>query len=332
MLAVALVVIAIAFGMKSSRRIPPPVVVPPATVPPKLRADATPEVRSDPSDVVLTFGEEGTGDGQFKDASEIAVDASGRIFVSDGTTRVQVFDEKGKFVKTFLVPQQTRWYQKVRGGPDKLVVDRAGNLHVLIAGVVLKIDVDKGEILGAVQGSDYIHDVALMPDDGLVMVSQKGADDELVRVDARGRPVGRTHRYSTSVLEASLEVRALRVAADGLGNIFSVYALDDAFGEFNYDSEDLAILKFTPAGKFVTRMGSQGNEAGQYSTPGEIALDRRGRLYLCESSKGVHVYANDGRFLETVPVPFWVRGIALDNSDNIYVVGANNVAKLKARA
>lgn len=325
--AVTSFVFIVAYGVRKTPPVKPPGNRSIVFTTPSPRATASPT-----SDVLLTFGGEGTGDGQFKGASEIAVDARGRIYVADDTLRVQMFDATGKFVKTWLMPEESRWYRKARGGPDKLVIDRTGNLYVLIAGVILKFDAEERELLGAVHGSDYVHDVALMPDDGLVMVSQKGDDDELVRVDARGRPAGRTHRFASAVLEKPLEVRALRVAADGTGNVFSVYALGDSFGEFYHDAEDLAVLKFTPAGKYVTRLGSQGREAGQYETPGEIAVDRRGRVYVCDSSRGIHVYAADGRFVETVKTPFWVRGLALDGDDQIYVVGSNQVARLKARA
>src|SRR5262249_37394439 len=53
--------------------------------------------------LVLTFGGEGTGPGLFNDARNIALDASGNIYVSDYIGgRIQVFDETGKFITQWM--------------------------------------------------------------------------------------------------------------------------------------------------------------------------------------------------------------------------------------
>ncbi|MCA1592422.1 MAG: 6-bladed beta-propeller [Acidobacteria bacterium] len=230
-----------------------------------------------------------------------------------------------------MLPSESKWYTKFRGGPDKILVDRDGNVLVLASGVVLKLKGESGEVLGAAHGTDYIHDAATTADGGLLLVSEKGGDDELVRLDAKGKPVRRVHRFMSSILEKRLQVRVVRVASDGVGNVFAVYALGDASGEFWYDAEDLAVLRLTPEGKYINRFGSSGNGPGQYSTPNCIAVDNQSRVYICDSQNGVHLFAPDGRYLENIKTPFWVDGLALDGENNIYVVGSNKVAKIAAR-
>ncbi len=290
-----------------------------------------PTPASTPSDVLLTFGGEGTGNGLFKSASEIAVDKSGNIYVTDDTARVQKFDAEGKFVSVWTLPSETKWYTKFRGGPDKILTDATGNVLVLASGVVLKLDGESGEILGAAHGTDYIHDATTTADGGLLLVSAKGEDDELVRLDAQGRPLRRVHKFMSAILDKPVSVEALRVASDGVGNIFAVYALGDANGMFSYDSEDLAIQRLSPEGKFVNKFGSSGHEAGQYSMPNCIAVDNQSRVYICDNNNGVHLFAADGRYLQNIKTPFWVQALALDRGNNIYVVGMNKVAKLSAR-
>jgi hypothetical protein len=52
----------------------------------------------------LSFGEPGTGPGQFRTVHSIAIDKSDNIYVGDrGNARVQVFDSNGKFVRMFSV-------------------------------------------------------------------------------------------------------------------------------------------------------------------------------------------------------------------------------------
>ena len=47
----------------------------------------------------LSFGKQGSGDGDFLFPNQVAVDATGRMFVSDGNNgRVQMFDPSGKFL------------------------------------------------------------------------------------------------------------------------------------------------------------------------------------------------------------------------------------------
>lgn len=51
---------------------------------------------------LLAFGSAGDGDGQFRGATGLAVDASGQVFVGDaGHGRVQVFDATGTWVRSF---------------------------------------------------------------------------------------------------------------------------------------------------------------------------------------------------------------------------------------
>lgn len=65
----------------------------------------------------MTLGEGGDGDQQFKTPTSVAVDAEGRIYVSDfANDRVQVFDPDGKLLKSLAVtaPTQVVIHQKTQ--------------------------------------------------------------------------------------------------------------------------------------------------------------------------------------------------------------------------
>ncbi len=50
-----------------------------------------------------SFGETGTGTGQFRDPHALAMDSSGRLFVGDrGNNRIQLFDQEGNFLEEWL--------------------------------------------------------------------------------------------------------------------------------------------------------------------------------------------------------------------------------------
>jgi hypothetical protein len=288
----------------------------------------TPTPKPDGYTVAYTFGGEGTGPGLFKDELGVAVDGEGRVYVSDDTRRVQRFDPSGRFLNTWNIPLETKWYRKLRGGPSKLLVNNANQLYAVLAGVILKLDGETGEVLGAAHGSDYIHDAAVVPGGGLLVVSQKGDDDELVLMGADGRAARRTHRFVSSQLDKRLEVEALRVAAGPGGEVFSLYAIGGVSGEHYYDDEDIAVFRFSPEGKYLARFGGEGHEQGQYGPPSALASDARGRVYVCETFDKIHVYEPDGRFVRTLKAPHAVDALTFDAQGDLYVAGGHKVSKL----
>lgn len=278
--------------------------------------------------VAFTFGSDGTGPGYFKDEMGVAVDGDGRIYVSDETRRVQRFDITGNFLNTWNVPTETKWYAKLKEGPSKIFTDSHGNLYAVLAGVIVKFDGETGETLGAAHGSDYIRDAAPLKDGGMLIVSQKGADDELVQLGGDGRAERRTHRFVSSQLDKKLEVEALRVAADPVGDTFALYAIGGVSGEHWYDDEDTSVFMFAPDGKYLARFGGGGHQPGQYGPPSAIAADNRGRIFVVEPFDKIHVFASDGRYLRTLIAPHGVNSMAFDWQNNFYIAGDHKVSKL----
>jgi hypothetical protein len=256
------------------------------------------------------------------------VDTSGAIYVSDETRRVQRFDRAGQFLNTWNIPTETKWYQKIRGGPEKLLVNNANQLYAVLSGVILKLDGETGEVLGAGHGSDYIHDAAVVPGGGLLIVSQKGDDDELVLMGADGRAAGRTHRFVSSQLDKKLEVEALRVAAGPGGEAYALYCIGGVSGEHWYDDEDIAVFRYSPDGKYLARFGGEGHAPGQYGPPTALASDGRGRIYVLETFDKIHVYEPDGRYVRTLKAPHGVEALAFDAQGDLYVAGSHKVSKL----
>jgi hypothetical protein len=296
--------------------------------PPRTTPTPSPTPNPDGYTVAYTFGGEGTGPGLFKDELGVTVDGEGRVYVSDDTRRVQRFDASGNFVNTWSIPPETKWYKKLRGGPSKIIVNERDEIYAVLAGVILKLAGETGEVLGAAHGSDYIHDAALSPGYGLLVVSQKGDDDELVLIGGDGRAARRTHRFVSSQLDKKLEVAALRVAAGTGGEIYALYCIGGVAGEHWYDDEDIAVFRFSPEAKYLARFGGQGREPGQYGPPSAIAADMQGRIYVCESLSTIHVYEPDGRYVRALRAPHDVDALTFDAQNNLYVAGGHKVSKL----
>jgi hypothetical protein len=297
--------------------------------PQSLMPQVSPKPSPTPTPYVLTFGGEGTGPGLFKDAQEVAVDGGGNIYVSDDTQRIQKFDAQGKFLRLWTIPADTPYFSKIRGGPERLLADREGMVYAVIGGVVLKFDGADGEFLGAVRGTDYIYDATLKADGGMAVVSGKGEDDELVLLDAKGKAAKRVHQFISSQLDKRIPVEAVKVAVDGVGNIYGIYALGSIYGEHYYDNEDLAVFRFTVDGRYLNRFSGGGKEPGQFDSPNAIAVDGQGNVYVCDLTQGIHVFSADGRYLKTIKTPYWTQGMAFDAAGDLFIVGDNKVTKLE---
>ena len=195
----------------------------------------------------LKFGSEGIGPGMFKDARSIAVDASGRIYVGEYTGgRIQVFDPQGKFITQWSVDPK----MPLRG----LAADRKGIVYVVQRGTITRHEGETGKLLGEVDytGGGGFDDLSMSADGGFVAAWYSNRDD-VVRFNSAGE-VTRTIRAAISSTSGDSELNT-RVAIDGLGNIY-------ALGTFNN-----AVFKFGPDGKFLTRFGDDGDQAGQFRAP-----------------------------------------------------------------
>jgi DNA-binding beta-propeller fold protein YncE len=251
------------------------------------------------------FGSEGIGPGNFKDARSIALDAEGRIYVGEYIGgRVQVFDATGKFLNQWTVDPK----MPLRG----MAADRRGNVYVVQRGEIKRFEGTTGKALGTTGGGEGgFDDAAATADGGLVTFSYRNRDD-IVRLDAAGR-AAKVIRSAVSGQTDRSEL-SIRVAADGLGQIY-------ALGEFNN-----AVFKFSPDGRFLTQFGGDGDEPGQFRAPSCIAVDNKGRVYVGDF-KGVQVFDPNGRYLRLIKLKGAASGLAFNDRNELFVVARTQVYK-----
>ncbi len=251
------------------------------------------------------FGSEGIGPGNFKDARSIALDAEGRIYVGEYSGgRIQVFDREGKFLTQWTVDPK----MPLRG----MTADRRGTVYVVQKGEINRYEGATGKFLGALRpGGGRFDDVWATPDGGLVAFSYQSRDD-VVKISASGEVV-QTIRAAVSGQTDRSEL-SIRVAADGVGNVY-------ALGEFND-----AVFKFSPDGRFLTRFGGDGDEPGLFRAPGAIAVDNQGRVYVADF-KGVQVFDPNGRYLKVIGVKGAASGLAFTDKNELLVVARTAVWK-----
>lgn len=297
-------------------RLATPPAPPPARAVPVPTVPRTPAPEPSSASVLMTFGSEGIGPGLFTDARSIAVDGAGHIYVGEyGSGRIQVFDAEGKFI--------TQWMADTRMPLRGMAADRKGTVYVAQRGIISRYDGASGKMIGQL---DYpagrgFDDVATTADGGLVAVwepygsgiSFGSGGDHIVRFDANGRTV-RTIRNAVSGQTESAELE-LRVAADGLGHIFALSTFSNA------------VFRFTPEGKFVNRFGSRGKQPGQFTAPGAIAVDGKGRVYVGDF-KGIQVFDAQGTYIDLIKLDGNASGIAFNDQNEMFVVARSRVIKL----
>lgn len=281
-----------------------------------------------PNPNLLEFGGRGTGDGMFNDAEAITVDSKGRIYVADDTLRVQQFDENGKFLKLWQIPSQTQFYKRARS-IQKIAVDDQERLYVQIGGVIFVYENTSTEPLKAIYFSpDAILDFALRSDGGKLFVVTDDNIETLYHVNDKGKTLRKIVGFHTETADAVLEPRitglaAIRLAVDGAGNIYSIYAFGDLGSyQLSYNPDELMIFRFTPEGKYVNKFVETYNSCG-------IEIDNQSRIYITNQDS-ISAYTNNGQLVSTVSDLKGVDAFALDQQNNIFILHDDKVIKRSA--
>jgi len=278
---------------------------------------------------LLEFGGKGTSNGLFQDASAIAVDKKGRIYVADDTLRVQQFNEKGEFLKLWQIPSQTKHYKKART-IQKIAVDDRDKLYVLVGGVVQVWDQNSDDLPDVTfhAAPDFMVDFALRSDGGLLMVSVDNDMETLIFMNRSERVTKRIRGFHTETADPAMSpfetgLAAIRLAVDGAGNIFSIYAFGDLGSyQLSYNADELLIFRFTPEGKYVNKFVQTMNSVG-------IEVDNQSRIYISENDS-INVYKNNGELISSINELSRMNAFALDSQNNVYVLLDDKVVKRPA--
>lgn len=252
----------------------------------------------------LTFGEEGIGQGMFKDPRAIGVDNDGNITVAnfdDG--RVQTFNAAGEFTSAFMInPDGKKVYV------TSMAVGRDGTVYVVHTGKIFVFDA-QGNPVGEISDDAHRYDSVAVGGDGKLYATSDHEDivrfnDDLT-IDLE---VPDTFTTVTGDLDIGTSL-----AADGLGNMYIA-------GSFHY-----LVLKYSAQGTYVDQFGGQaeagrGAETGKFTSPRGLAVDGYGRIFVADFFD-IKVFDEGGNYMTRIDigggVPF---GIVADNRNHIYVV------------
>ncbi len=255
-----------------------------------------------------TFGKAGSGEGQFKEASAVAVGSSGEIFVDDrGDGRVERFSSSGTFVGAFeskLGKFSGSWGLAVSPKTGDVFVADSGHNMIFVfspTGEELRSFGSSGEgalseptgisvtPAGEVWVADYnANKVEEFSEEGKYLASvgeghlkepgDVSVDDGTLYVTSEHSVVMFTHKgeYLSSFGglgsgAGQFESPSEVVAAPGTGDLFVVDGGNERVEEFN------------PAGKFLTEWGVPGGGNGEFSGVSGLAIGSSGTVYTSET-------------------------------------------------
>jgi hypothetical protein len=287
----------------------PPIVVPtfPAMETPTLVpiAEPTPQF----ANVVNEFGSKGTAAGEMSDARAIAVNNNGAVFVAEYIGgRVQIFDQDGNFVRQCLIDPQAPT-PSVAAAPT-------GDFYVLQATTITKYDgntCSELQVFRPALGEGYDH-IATDVTGRLFATMTGNNKDSIVRLNDDGTvDIVVDNAIGGQRGQPELDPK---LAIDGRGNLY-------VLGSFAR-----AVYKFDRDGKFVDTIGSEGSEPGQFNAVQAIAVDSQERIFVSDS-KGVQVFAPDGRYLDVFKVPKSVAsGMAFNGADKLWIAAREQVYEM----
>ena len=265
----------------------------------------------------------GAGTSQFNFPNDVALDASGNIYVVDlSNNRIQKFNSSTEYV--------TQWGFSGTGeggfsSPQGLAVDASGNVYVADTGhsLIQKFTSTGGYTLqwgGLGSGNNQLNAPrgVAVDAEGNVYVVDYG-NTRIMKYNSTGTYMT---KWDGSGTTGNLQLNSpIGIAVDGSGKVFVV------------DSGNSRILKFTSTGVFITQWGSSGSEDSQFSVPQGVAVDASGNIYVVDggnnriqkfSSVGITLMAkwgssgtDNGKFSSA-------RGIAVDASGKVYVADSGN--------
>lgn len=253
-------------------------------------------------------GSEGIALGQFVDPRAIAVASDGVVYVADYSNgRVQRFDAQGNALGVWQWDRD-RVIQALGAGVE-------GDLYAVQAGDLKRFDRQSGDLLGELTYESprrivSFSDVAVAPNGDVVALNHFG---EIVRFSPAGDVL-----TIVDIEETASAIQPDELAVDGLGNVYLLAVYEDALGDRHH-----GVFLFDSEGKYLSRFGRDGDEEGQFTSPGAIAVDGRGRIYLADFP-GILTFSNSGDYLGVTDTEGFIFGIAFRPDGEMLAVGNAN--------
>ncbi|HET9196747.1 MAG TPA: SMP-30/gluconolactonase/LRE family protein, partial [Solirubrobacterales bacterium] len=241
-------------------------------------------------ELLSEFGSEGTGNGQFKSAQDLAVDASGSIWVVDkgsaGTAvRVQKFNSSGVYQSQFGKEGTGNGEFKL---PEAIAVDSEGNLLVADTGNNRYQEFNSaGEFVrkvgsaGTGNGQFESPRGIAVDSEGRVWVADSG-NSRIQRFSSKGSYQAQIGIYGPNPGEF-IEPRGIAISGSNL---------------WVADTGNNRGQKFNLTPEFLLDFGDEASGPGRLSAPRDVAIDAGGNAWVADTGhKRVQKFNSSGEFV-----------------------------------
>ncbi len=280
---------------------------------------------------ITSFGKEGTGNGQFKEADGIAAAPEAKLWIADtGNNRTQEMSNKGTYLLQFHpVGQPLKFYQ-----PLGAAVDSKGDLWIADSGenrlqeasgegAFVRAAGEEGSGNGqfkkpvgiAVDAAGHVW-VADMGNDRVQELSGEGAYtsqfgsqgtgsgqfNEPSALAVKGEDVYVVDRGNARVQELTTSGTFVRqFGTEGEGKLLKPQGLTiDKVGHvWVTDSGTGRVVEFSSTGGYIARFGAKGTGQGEFSEPVGIQATEAGNLWVADAGDGrVQELTSTGVYLQ----------------------------------
>jgi hypothetical protein len=258
------------------------------------------------AELVMTVGEKGSGAGKMTDARSVSQDKEGTIYVADYLPgRVQVFNAEGDFISQWTLADPDQPLTGIAALPGErvaVVTNRSIGIYEGRSGKALAEWRD-GEKSG-------YSDAWRMADGTLAVTRTSASDNDVLIFDVDGNIIQRIEQAFTSQTgESEME---MSVASDLAGNLYLL-------GSFNR-----LVLKYDRSGKFITRMGGEGDQPGYFTFPNDIAVDSSGQVFVSEGLD-VIIFDSNGRYTGEFQAEGVASGMYTNPKDELLISARDQV-------
>ena len=223
---------------------------------------------------LFVWGRRGLDDGRFMKPRAITVDAEDQLYIVDMTSRIQVFDRDGKFIRSWRTPECAQ------GKPCGLSISQDGMLMVCDTHYFrVLFYTPEGELIpertiGGVNGRGpgefgFVTDV-VQDSKGNYYISEYGDYDRIQKFSPDGEYVYEWGQHGT---EPGEFLRPQGLAIDSQDRLWIADASNHRIQVFDVSGDEPV---------FVKMIGSHGSALGQFSYPYQVDISDDGSLTVGE--------------------------------------------------